>query len=70
MMCPVVSGPRRSAPVAGSALVLVDDPAEDVIAADWPAMVETGAWLGHSEAEAPVRPGLVVVAHVLVKHAL
>jgi hypothetical protein len=69
-MCPVVSGPRRSAPVSGSALVLVDDPAEDVMATDWPAMVEAGAWLGYGEAEAPVWPGLVVVAHVLVEHAL
>ena len=70
MMCPVVSGPRRTAPVSGSALVLVDDPAEDVIAAHWPAMVEAGAWLGYDEAEAAVRPGLVVVEHVLVKRAL
>jgi hypothetical protein len=51
-------------------LVLVDDPAEDVMAADWPAMFEGGAWLGYGEVEAPVRAGLVVVEHVLVEHPL
>jgi hypothetical protein len=53
---------------SSSALVLVDDPAEDVVAADSSNVQTIGAGEGKLEPEPSVRPGLVVVPDVLGEH--
>jgi hypothetical protein len=60
---------RTRAPRSGGAQVLLDDPAEDIMATDGPGLLGQGR-PGHAKLECLARAGLVVVAQVLGKHDL
>ena len=55
---------------SGSAFVLVDDAAQDVVANNLATVVRRGVGLGHSQMEASVGTGPVIVPDVLAKHRL